>query len=214
LKPKNKGEGVTFMELSMWLSIASICAVGAMSPGPSLAVVIRNTISGGRIQGVLTGVGHAIGVGLYAAVAVFGVAVLLQRFPSGLRLIELLGGLYLFWLGIQAYRHAGKGSLDEITEGKYQGFVDGFAISGLNPKIAVFFLALLGPFVPIDANSLERAGVAGLALLIDGIWYVFVAILLVQTGAANWLSRNGKWVDMVLSILLCSVGVWLILGLV
>ena len=59
------------MESAAWISIASICAVGAMSPGPSLAVVVRNTITGGRLQGVLTGIGHALGVGIYALVAVF-----------------------------------------------------------------------------------------------------------------------------------------------
>ena len=81
------------MELSAWVSIASICAVGAMSPGPSLAVVVRNTIAGGRLQGVLTGIGHALGVGIYAMIAVFGMAVLLQRFPSAMRGIEVLGGV-------------------------------------------------------------------------------------------------------------------------
>ena len=94
--------------------------------------------------------------------------------------------------------------------GRYKGFVDGLAISGLNPKIAVFFLALLGPFVPPDASALERAGVAGMALLIDGSWYVLVAVLLAKTGAADWLSQHGKWVDSLLAVLLVGVGVWLI----
>ena len=130
------------MELSIWLSIASICAVGAMSPGPSLAVVIRSTISGGRMQGVLTGIGHALGVGIYSACAIFGVAILIHRYPNAVQIIEILGGLYLIWLGVQAFRHAGEGTLTANQESKYQGFIDGLAISGLNPKIAVFFLAL------------------------------------------------------------------------
>ena len=90
--------------------------------------------------------------------------------------------------------------------------MDGLAISGLNPKIAVFFLALLGPFVPVEASHMERIGVAGLALMIDGCWYVFVAIMLVKTGAVDWLSKQGKWVDRLLSALLVGVGLWLLLG--
>ena len=199
------------MESSAWISIATICALGAMSPGPSLAVVIRNTISGGRIQGVLTGIGHAIGVGIYALIAVFGMAVLLQRFPSAMRGIEILGGLYLLWLGLQAIQHAGQGNMNPDKEGGYQGFVDGFAISGLNPKIAVFFLALLGPFIPMEASNFERLGVAGMALVIDGSWYVLVAVVLAKTGAADWLSQQGKWVDRLLAVLLIGVGLWLLL---
>ena len=198
------------MESSAWISIASICAVGAMSPGPSLAVVIRNTIAGGRVQGVLTGIGHALGVGVYASIAVFGMAVLLQQFPEAMRGIEVLGGFYLLWLGIQAYRHAGQGNMTLNESGGYKGFVDGLAISGLNPKIAVFFLALLGPFIPPEASALERTGVAGMALLIDGSWYVLVAVLLAKTGAAGWLSQRGKWVDRLLAVLLVGVGLWLI----
>ena len=200
------------MESAAWISIASICAVGAMSPGPSLAVVVRNTITGGRLQGVLTGIGHALGVGIYALVAVFGMAMVLAQFPSAMRTIEVCGGLYLLWMGIQTFRFAGKGSMESKGGQKVRGFADGFAISGLNPKIAVFFLALLGPFVPVEASAFERFGVASLALMIDGCWYVLVAISLVQTGASDWLARQGLWVDRILSLLLLGVGLWLIVS--
>ena len=197
------------MQLSVWLSIASICAMGAMSPGPSLAVVVKNTIAGGRVQGALTGIGHALGIGVYALVAVFGMAMVLQEFPEAMVGIQTMGGLYLIWMGIQALRHAGKGSAETEHETHHKGFVDGLAISGLNPKTAVFFLALFGPLIPPEANMLERVGVAGLALMIDGCWYVFVAMMLVQTGAVAWLSKQGLWVDRGLGVLLITVGVWL-----
>ena len=144
-------------------------------------------------------------------IALFGVALLLQQFPQAMRAIELLGGGYLLWLGIQALRHAGQGSMKTNQE-QYRGFIDGLAISGLNPKIAVFFLALLGPFVPADASTLERFGVSGLALVIDGSWYVLVAVALAGTGAADWLAQRAKWVDRLLGLLLVSVGLWLLVA--
>ena len=198
------------MEISAWLSIASICAMGAMSPGPSLAVVVRNTVLGGRVQGALTGVGHALGIGVYALFAVFGMAMVLQQLPQAILIVEVLGGVYLLWMGVQSYRYAGKGSIESEQETGFRGFLDGLAISGLNPKTAVFFLALLGPFIPPEANNIERLGVAGMALMIDGCWYVLVAILLVKTGAVDWLSKQGFWVDRTLGILLLGVGLWLL----
>ena len=116
------------------------------------------------------------------------------------------------WLGIQSVRFAGKGSLNEDNEDKrHQGFLDGFAISGLNPKIAIFFLALLGPLIPPDVSNIERLGVATMAMLIDGVWYVSFALLLVQTGAKDWLSAQGKRVDLLLGTLLLGIGIWLLI---
>ncbi len=201
------------MEWSAWISVASICAIGAMSPGPSLAVVIRNTIHGGRLEGALTGIGHALGIGLYALVAVFGMSVVLQQVPQSILFVELLGGLYLMWMGSKAIKHAGEGTMNADEGALRSGFVDGLAISGLNPKTAVFFLALFGPLIPPEASNVARIGVAGLALAIDACWYVFVAMMLVQTGAVDWLEKQGQWVDRLLGALLISVGCWLWIGL-
>jgi len=199
------------METAAWISIASVCAAGAMSPGPSFAVVMRNTIAGGRLQGVLTGIGHGLGVGVYACGAVFGMAVVIEAFPTATMVVEKLGGLYLLWLAVQAYRHAGQGDMSAVDSGTSRGFIDGMAISVLNPKIAVFFLALLGPFIPPDAAAMDRLGVALLAMVIDGSWYVFAAVMLVTTGATDWLAEKGIWVDRLMAAILAGLGTWLVL---
>ena len=54
------------MTLTTWFSLVAICCLGAMSPGPSLAVVLRHTISNGRAHGIATAVSHAAGVALWA----------------------------------------------------------------------------------------------------------------------------------------------------
>ena len=66
------------MEPSAWFALAAVFTLGAMSPGPSLAVVLRNTMTGGRSQGVSTGIGHGIGFGIYAFLAAFGIAAALS----------------------------------------------------------------------------------------------------------------------------------------
>jgi len=54
------------MDSTSLIGMSLVCVMGAMSPGPSLAVVLRNTISGGRTQGVMTGIGHGIGFGRFS----------------------------------------------------------------------------------------------------------------------------------------------------
>ncbi len=199
------------MDATSWFTIAAVCLTGAASPGPSLAVVVKNTVAGGRTQGVLTGIGHGLGVGIYAFGAVVGVAAMVETMPGVSRGIEVLGGLYLAWMGISVLRHAGEEDPDAPSSSNRSGFAEGFTIAFLNPKIAVFFLALLGSFLPPDASTLERAGVAGLAMFIDAGWYVFAALLLVTTGAADWLAKQGLLVDRLLGTLLVGIGVFLVL---
>lgn len=191
------------------MSIAAICATGAISPGPSLAVVVRNTVSGGRLQGVLTGLGHGIGVGIYAFGAVAGVSALVGGVPGLHRVIEVVGALYLLWMGAHALRHAGEVTHEEGVAGR-RGFAEGFLVAFLNPKIAVFFLALLGSFLPPEAVLVERAGVAALAMGIDACWYMLAAAALAGTGAADWLAGNGLWVDRGLGVLLIAVAIVLL----
>jgi len=200
------------VELGSWLTIAAVCATGAASPGPSLAVVIKNTVRGGRTAGVLTGLGHGIGVGIYAFGAVAGVSAVVAQNQDLQRAIELGGAAFLLWMGLQTLRHAGA----EITEDtgnrseQRSGFLEGFLVSFLNPKIAVFFLALLGSFLPVEADLTERALVAFLAMAIDAGWYVFAALLLATSGAAEWLNQHNLWLDRCLAGLLVGVALFLV----
>ena len=169
--------------------------------------MVRNTIAGGRVEGTLTGLGHGLGVGIYALGAGLGVSALVAADPALERGIELAGALYLLWLGVQTLRHAGRGSASGPGPGRsgMRGFSEGFLTAFLNPKIAVFFLALLGSFLPAEAGTPERAGGAVLAMSIDAAWYVFAALMLAGTGAAAWLRRNGIWVDRIFAALLLAI---------
>ena len=86
------------MDLTTILALSFVCAMGAMSPGPSLAVILRNTISGGRLQGVMTGVGHGLGFGMYALLAVTGLSALLIAHESFFLFLQWSGALVLLWL--------------------------------------------------------------------------------------------------------------------
>ena len=66
------------MSLFIWFQFALVCTIGAMSPGPSLAVVIRNNINYNRYAGIMTSIGHGLGIGVYAALAVLGLGFILQ----------------------------------------------------------------------------------------------------------------------------------------
>ena len=207
------------MNPDAWLTVALVCSSGAMSPGPSLAVVLKNTVEGGRARGIACAIGHGIGVGLYAFLAVAGLTALVAAIEKP---VMIGGALYLLWMGAKILRSVwGTASpqTDEETDpvsahapeaSSRSGFGEGFAIAFLNPKIAIFFLAVLANVVPREATLFERSGVASLALAIDALWYVVVAAALAGTGAVSWLRRNSRIVDSVFGLVLVSLGVWVL----
>src|SRR5690554_5754777 len=87
------------MPIALGLSLAAVCAMGAMSPGPSLALVLRHTLGGGRAPGVAAGLSHALGVGFYALLTVWGLGALIVRQPALFQVITWGGAAYLAWLG-------------------------------------------------------------------------------------------------------------------
>lgn len=203
------------MQASTWLSIAGICLMGAASPGPSLGVVLANTVGGGRAAGVATGVGHGIGVGIYAGLAVAGVAVLVTTAPGLFVGLQLAGAAFLIWMGGQLLRPAppgatGPGAPPRPRRSAAQGFRQGFLVSFLNPKIAVFFLALFSQFVDPQAGLTEKAAMGLLAGGIDTAWYVLIALVLSGTGLAGWLEARARAFDVGMALVLLFVGVGMI----
>ena len=73
--------------------------MGAMSPGPSLAIILRNTLSGGRTQGVMSGIGHGLGITFYAVVAVAGLVAIINSMPNFFSVAQIAGSFFLIWLG-------------------------------------------------------------------------------------------------------------------
>ena len=105
------------MSFSAWLSLVAICCLGAMSPGPSLAMVVRHTLGGSRAKGIVCAWAHSLGIGFYALVTLLGLAVVLKKAPVVFNGIAILGALYLAYLGIQALRSKG-GMSEKLAAGE------------------------------------------------------------------------------------------------
>ncbi|MDN6180192.1 MAG: LysE family translocator [Halomonas subglaciescola] len=204
------------MPLSLWLSLAAICAAGAMSPGPSLALVLRHTLGGGRLPGVTAGLFHALGVGFYALLTVLGLGALTARFPLAFEAITVAGAGYLAWLGVKAL---GAGKADALTPGavvttRRQAAREGVLVALANPKLILFFVALLSQFVSPGMSAAARAIIVVTAMLIDAGWYVLVAVALSQSRVLDWLRARAHWINRVTGVMLIGLALRVAWGLV
>ena len=198
------------MDIESLLGMSFVCAMGAISPGPSLVVVLRNTISGGRMQGIMTGIGHGIGFGIYAFIAVMGLSSVLLANEQLFNLLQVLGALVLTWLALQLVAHKQSDLSVKYEESGYRGFFEGFMIAFLNPKILVFLVAVFSQFLKTDINNSDRFFMAIIAGAIDTMWYIFVAAVLAGTTIVNKLRENVVIINRLIGMVLFMISIVLI----
>ena len=195
------------MSPEAWLALAVVFILGAISPGPSLAVVLSNTISGGRSQGVATGIGHGVGFGIYAFLAALGLATALSLHDGAQLALNWGGVAILLWLGTRFIQNSWKGpktydaSSEEIGS-DFTGFVQGFMIALFNPKILAWMLALYAPFIEADVSIGTLLGMGALGMVIDGSWYVTVATILSSGDKIESLRSIAHLIDGCMGILM------------
>ena len=202
------------MDIKSLLVLSFICAMGAISPGPSLAVVIRNTITGGRFQGVMTGIGHGIGLGIYAFIAVLGLSSLILRNELIFNTMQWMGVFLLLWLSYNMFTNEPPVLTKEHKISSRRGFIEGFMISFLNPKILVFLVAIFSQFITNDLSFYDRAVVAILAGIIDTTWYVFVALMLAGTPLIERIRVNAVIIDRTIGMVLFVFALVLIIKVI
>ena len=204
------------MDLADWLTLAAVCWLGAASPGPSLAVVVKHTMAGGRSSGMVVAWCHACGVGAYAVATVFGLAALLVLYPAVDRTVTLAGAAYLLFLGYRALRAGWQtgavavGTAPTVPLG--ESARDGLSIALLNPKIALFFTALFSQFVHPDGGVAQQWAMAGTAFAIDGVWYSIVAVVLARPALLRRFHANAHWVNRASGVLFIGLAVRVALG--
>ena len=197
------------MEISALFPILVVLVLGAMSPGPSLVVLLRNTMEGGKARGVSCGIGHGIGFGIYAFVAIAGIAQLKASAGNAASLLEITGGLFLLFLAVMMF----KGSAEESVHkhSTRRGFSEGFLIAFLNPKILVFLIAIFSQFVQPEFTWFERLTIAVIAMLIDGGWYVLVSLIISETKILSKLQQHARGFEITMATVLAGLGIWIIL---
>jgi threonine/homoserine/homoserine lactone efflux protein len=163
--------------------LASVAII--LVPGPSVMFVIARAVAWGRLTAWLTALGNALGMLLLSVFIAVGLGPLLQRSELLLIVVQVLGGIYLIYLGIDALRHRQAHAddmvkVEEVKPSNYQILRQGFTVGVLNPKALVFFSAVFSQFVDPAVGSITiqllifGAIFTALALMLDGTWGILV----------------------------------------
>ena len=198
------------MNVIVWSQLALVCLLGAMSPGPSLAVVIRNSINYNRIAGISCAIGHGLGMSLYATIVIIGLGIILQSYLNIFFIIQIVGSIFLVSLGLLFIIK----SNTKIETNKQilhaNSFIQGFLIAIFNPKILIWFTAIYSHFIRIEADFFEKTILVSTASIIDALWYSLIAILITSYNFKNFIEKNYSRIQKSMGILLIIIAISLL----
>lgn len=199
------------MTLTIFLTIAAVHLLAAISPGPSFVVSVRTAASEGFRPALGLAIGFGLGAVVWATAALAGLALLFQVVPALYTALKVLGGLFLVWIAIQTWRHA-RDPMPQIEEGALPtslaaAVLKGFGVMVANPKPAVFFGAVFVGLVPPE-TPLPMLGLVMAVIFIDEtLWYVLVARLFSLPRPRAIYARMKSGVDRTFGVLLAGLGI-------
>jgi RhtB (resistance to homoserine/threonine) family protein len=194
------------------LAFVAVSAVVICTPGQDTALLVRNTLTGGRSSGVATAGGVTLGIAIWAVAASAGLAALLQASEPVFQTLKLAGAAYLAYLGAQSLRRAlarrehGHPLAGTNPLSPKRAFRQGLLSNLGNPKIAVFFASMLPQFVPEGSASFAILLALGLVFCAMGLaWLTVYAVAVAHIGRLL-AGRARRALDAVTGVVLVALG--------
>lgn len=181
--------------LDTWLLFCLACVALAATPGPNMLFLVSRTLAQGRGAGFVSLAGTSSGFALHAVAAAFGLSALLAAIPLAFEVVKWAGAIYLAWLAIQMWRASDEpeATIAAPHSTPRAMYRQGLLTAVLNPKVAVFQLALFPQFVdPARGSVLLQSLVLAVTQLVIVVAGDSVCVGL-ATGARRWFATRPGW---------------------
>lgn len=195
------------LEAYIAFCFASIAIV--IVPGPTVTVVIANSLKYGQRAGLLNVAGTQAGLVLWMAVAILGLASAITVMGVWFDVVRIAGAAYLIWLGIKLLRSRGEILSAAAPKGGF--FLQGFVVILSNPKVLLVFGALIPQFISPKDDYMNQLLLLGISFMV--IATVFDSLYAFAAGnAGSWLSKSRvRFVEVSSGLCLIGGGLWMAL---
>jgi RhtB (resistance to homoserine/threonine) family protein len=188
-----------------FLSVAVAHALAVASPGPDFALVLKQSLAHGRRTAIWSSIGIGCGISVHIVYCLLGLGFFLKSSPVALAVVKYLGAAYLAYVGVQALRSRPRsGDLDlaanESAPTDRAAWTTGFLVNVLNPKAAMFFIALFPLAVSVTTPKIIQAGYGLWMTLATMAWFCFVSVVFTKPEVRNKFLRHGHWIDRALGV--------------
>ena len=202
-----------------WTLLIGIFGMALASPGPDFIIAVRNSILHSRMVGIFTAIGFALGVCIHITYTLFGIAAIISQSIILFSILKYVGAAYLLYIGAKAL--FSNGFKQETGQAKDQKIIsmtatqalwNGFLVNTLNPKAAMFFLAIFSQFIGPETSLTTQVIYGSTCIIMTGIWFSIVAIILTNPKIKSAFLRFTKWIDRICGSLLIALGIKLALS--
>ena len=197
------------MSPSLFSFIVSSVIV-TITPGLTVSLIIANTLRSGLKAGLLTVLGGITGIMSMLFLLVVGFDFLITRFSQLFEFIQLVGGIYLIYVGIQTIALKNITASESTTTVKRNVFMQGYLLMWSNPKTIIFLGAFIPPFVNKNENITYQLIVLGLvfsliAFISDSAYAIFINIV------QKILTQYKSFISVFSGISICFIGMYLLI---
>jgi homoserine/homoserine lactone efflux protein len=198
------------MSLEAYLAYLVACALIAVIPGPTVTLIIANSLSHGPRAGLLNVAGTQLGLGLMMGLLVIGLSTVIATMGWWFDWLRLLGAVYLVWIGLKLLRASGALAEARRAPRPRGGFLlQGLLVALSNPKMLLFFGAFIPQFV--DPRGAYVGQVVLLSLTAMAVAALSDSAYALLTGRAGTLlsRRRVRLVSRASGLCLIGGGIWL-----
>jgi len=201
------------MSFFLFIKIFFICLFGAMSPGPSMLVIVNNALKS-KLNGYRASIGHGFGIGVYALFAVIGLELLTQNYFNVFIVLKISSIIFLFYIGvISILKNEEKITKNNNFDDNSSAFIEGFTVAILNPKIFVFFTAIYSQFLSLENDIILNSTLVITAMFVDILWYVILTILVALTGFKKFFDKKIFFIKKIVGFLFILISIALMINL-
>ncbi|WP_414833543.1 LysE family translocator [Afifella sp. YEN Y35] len=200
------------IELASWLTYLAACIAVVIVPGPTVTVIIANSMRHGARAGLMNVAGTQAGIAMMVAILAFGFSAVVALLGEAFFWLKLVGAAYLIWLGIKLWRADGTLGNADAAKATRNWFWQGFVVIWSNPKALFFFGALIPQFIDPTGSAVTQT------LLLGGTFMVVATCLdsvyALAAGRTGLLlsRRNVRLVEIFGGTCLVGGGLWMALG--
>ncbi len=209
---------------AQFLKVAVAHLLAVASPGPDFAMVVRQSIAHGRRAAIWTSVGIGSAILVHVAYVLLGIGILLRTSPVAFGCVKFAGAAYLAWIGARALMSRPRGGMPgapvgadadlarPAEPGPARAWTTGFLTNIFNPKVTLFFVAIIASLVDLSTPRLIQ-GAYGLWMSASTMaWFSMVSVVFTRESVRAAFLRGGHWIDWAMGVVFIGLAAALALA--